>query len=120
DGYKAMPLPVLAVFSGVLSKVAVYGFLQVAIPLLPEGTADLRWIVMVLAVISILYASCVAFTTWNSRLVLAYSSVAQLGFITLGTLSLRPDGATGALLHSVNHAVAVFGAFLAVAILSAR
>lgn len=120
DGYRAMPLPILAVFSGVLSKVAVYGFLQVAIPLLPEGTADLRWIVLIVAVVSILYASTLAFTTFNARLVLAYSSVAQLGFITLGVMSLRPDGASGALLQSVNHGVAVFGAFLAVAILGAR
>lgn len=120
DGYRAMPLPVLAVFSGVLSKVAVYGFLQIALPILPEGTADLRWVVLILAVLSILYASSLAFTTFNARLVLAYSSVAQLGFITLGVMSLRPDGASGALLQSVNHGVAVFGAFLAVAILGRR
>jgi NADH-quinone oxidoreductase subunit M len=120
DGYRAMPLPVLAVFSGVLSKVAVYGFLQIALPILPEGTADLRWVVLILAVLSILYASTLAFTTFNARLVLAYSSVAQLGFITLGVMSLRPDGASGALLQSVNHGVAVFGAFLAVAILGRR
>ncbi|MDO9407222.1 NuoM family protein [Patulibacter sp.] len=120
DGYRAMPLPVLAVFSGVLSKVAVYGFLQIALPILPQGTADLRWVVLILAVLSILYASTLAFTTFNARLVLAYSSVAQLGFITLGVMSLRPDGASGALLQSVNHGVAVFGAFLAVAILGRR
>ncbi|MFA4927458.1 MAG: NADH-quinone oxidoreductase subunit M [Patulibacter sp.] len=120
DGYKAMPLPVLAVFSGVLSKVAAYGFLLIALPLLPEGVADLRWVVLIMAVISILYGSLIALTTTNARLVLAYSSVAQLGFITLGVFSLRTDGATGALLQSVNHGVAVFGAFLAVAILSQR
>ncbi len=120
DGYKAMPLPVLAVFSGILSKIAAFGFLLIALPLLPEGVADLRWIVLILAVISILYGSLIALTTTNARLVLAYSSVAQLGFITLGIFSLRTDGATGALLQSVNHGVAVFGAFLAVAILSQR
>lgn len=120
DGYKAMPLPVLAVFSGVLSKIAAYGFLLIALPLLPEGVADLRWIVLVIAVISILYGSLIALTTTNARLVLAYSSVAQLGFITLGIFALRTDGASGALLQSVNHGVAVFGAFLAVAILSQR
>lgn len=120
DGYKAMPLPILAVFSGVLSKIAAYGFLQIALPLLPHGVADLRWIVLVLAVIGILYASSIALTTTNARLVLGYSSIAQLGFITLGIFSLRTDGASGALLQSVNHGVAVFGAFLAVAILSNR
>lgn len=120
DGYKAMPLPVLAVFSGVLSKIAAYGFLLIALPLLPEGVADLRWVVLVIAVISILYGSLIALTTTNARLVLAYSSVAQLGFITLGIFALRTDGASGALLQSVNHGVAVFGAFLAVAILAQR
>lgn len=120
DGYKAMPLPVLAVFSGVLSKIAAFGFLLIALPLLPEGVADLRWIVLILAVISILYGSLIALTTTNARLVLAYSSVAQLGFITLGIFSLRADGASGALLQSINHGVAVFGAFLAVAILAQR
>jgi NADH-quinone oxidoreductase subunit M len=120
DGYKAMPLPVLAVFSGVLSKIAAYGFLVIALPLLPEGAVDLRWLVLIIAVISILYGSLIALTTTNARLVLAYSSVAQLGFITLGIFSLRTDGASGALLQSVNHGVAVFGAFLAVSILAQR
>lgn len=120
DGYKAMPLPVLAVFSGVLSKIAAYGFLVIALPLLPEGAVDLRWFVLIIAVISILYGSLIALTTTNARLVLAYSSVAQLGFITLGIFSLRTDGASGALLQSVNHGVAVFGAFLAVSILAQR
>jgi NADH-quinone oxidoreductase subunit M len=120
DGYKAIPLPILAVFSGVLSKVAVYGFLQIALPLLPQGTADWRWLVLIVAVLSILYASSMALTTFNARLVLAYSSIAQLGFITLGVMSLRPDGASGSLLQSVNHGVAVFGAFLAVSIIGKR
>ncbi|WP_210494765.1 NADH-quinone oxidoreductase subunit M [Patulibacter sp. SYSU D01012] len=120
DGYRAMPLPILAVFSGVLSKIAAYGFLQIAVPLLPQGTADLRWIVIVMALLSILYASSIALTTTNARLVLAYSSIAQLGFITLGLMSLRTEGASGAIFQSINHGVAVFGAFLAVAILSAR
>lgn len=120
DGYKAMPLPVLAVFSGVLSKVAIYGFLRVALPLLPQGAADLRWVVLIIAVLSILYASSIALTTTDARLVLAFSSVAQLGFITLGVFSFRTDGASGALLQSVNHGLVVLPAFLAVGVLSAR
>ncbi|MCK9250281.1 MAG: NADH-quinone oxidoreductase subunit M [Solirubrobacteraceae bacterium] len=120
DGYKSMSLPVLAVFSGVLSKVAAYGFIALALPLLPEGVVDLRLVVLVVAVISILYASVVAFTTTDIRLVLAYSSIAQLGFITIGALTLREDGAAGAILHSVNHGLVTLPAMLVVAILAAR
>jgi len=120
EGYKALPLPVLAVFSGVLSKVAVYGFLRVALPLLPHGAADLRWVVLIVAVLSILYASSIALTTVDARLVLGFSSIAQLGFITLGVFSFRTDGASGAILQSVNHGLVVLPAFLAVGILSAR
>ena len=84
DAYRAMPLPALAVFSGVVSKVAAYGFLKIALPLFPAAVADFQTVVLVLAVLSILYGSVMAFTQTNARLILGYSSMAQLGFITLG------------------------------------
>lgn len=120
DGYRAMPLPVLAVFSGVLSKVAAYGFLKVCLPLLPEASRHFQTLVLLIALASILYGSAMAFTTTETRLVLGYSSVAQLGFIVLGIFSLRPEGAQGALLQAVNHGLVVVPAFLIVALLAAR
>ena len=86
DAYRAMPLPVLAVFSGVLSKVAAYGFLRIALPLFPDAAHDFQEILLVVALLSILYGSAMAFTQTNARLILGYSSMAQLGFITLGDL----------------------------------
>jgi NADH-quinone oxidoreductase subunit M len=62
----------------------------------------------------------VAFTTTNTRLVLGYSSVAQLGFILLGIFSLRPEGAQGAVLQAVNHGLVVAPAFFIVALLAVR
>ena len=88
DGYRNMPLPVLAVFSAVLSKVAAYGFLRVVTPLLPDATADFQMLMLLIALASILYGSVMAFTTTETRLILGYSSVAQLGFITLGVFAL--------------------------------
>jgi NADH-quinone oxidoreductase subunit M len=61
-----------------------------------------------------------AFTQTNVRLVAGYSSVAQLGFITLGVFSLRPDGADGAVLQMVNHGLAVAAIFVVIAILYER
>jgi len=121
DGYRSMPLPALAVFSGVLSKVAAYGFLRVALPIFPDATEDFQTVVMLLALASILYGSAQAFTQTNARLVLGYSSVAQLGFITLGIFALgEAAGAQGALLQMVNHGLVVAPLFFIVALLVER
>jgi NADH-quinone oxidoreductase subunit M len=120
DGYRNMPLPVLAVFSAVLSKVAAYGFLRVVIPLFPDASAHFQDLMLVLALGSILYGSAMAFTTSETRLVLGYSSIAQLGFITLGIFALNGDGAQGAILQAVNHGLVVAPAFVIVAYLAER
>ena len=120
DGYRAMPLPVLAVFSGVLSKVAAYGFLRVCLPLFPDASEDFQMLLLLIALASILYGSAMAFTTTEMRLILGYSSVAQLGFITLGVFALNEQGAQGALLQAFNHGLVVAPAFFIVALLAAR
>jgi NADH-quinone oxidoreductase subunit M len=70
DGYRAMPLPVLAVFSGVLSKVAAYGFLRICLPLFPDAVQEFQTLMLIIALVSIVYASAIAFTTTETRLVL--------------------------------------------------
>ncbi len=95
DGYRAMPTPAVAVFSGVLSKVAAYGFLRIVLPLFPAATVHFQMLMLLIALVSILWGTAVAFTTVEARLVVAYSSVAQLGFIVLGIFSLRPAGRPG-------------------------
>ena len=120
DGYKAMPLPVLAVFSGILSKVAAYGFLRVVLPVYPDASAHFQELMLLISLASILYGSVLAFTTPDARLILGYSSVAQLGFITLGIFSLQDTGAQGALLQAANHGLVVAPAFFILALLAAR
>jgi NADH-quinone oxidoreductase subunit M len=120
DGYRAMPTPAVAVFSGILSKVAAYGFLRIVLPLFPAATVHFQTLMLLICLVSIVWATAVAFTTTNARLVVAYSSVAQLGFITLGIFALRPQGAQGALLQMVNHALVTVPLFFIVAALAAR
>ena len=69
---------------------------------------------------SIIYGSAMAFTQTNARLVIGYSSVAQLGFITLGIFALNPQGAQGALLQMVNHGLVVAPIFFIIALLAQR
>ncbi len=120
DGYRAMPTPALAAFSGVLSKVAAYGFLRIVLPLFPHASAHFQTLLLLIALASILYGSASAFTTTHARLVVAYSSMAQLGFITLGVFALRPEGAQGALLQMVNHGLVTAALFFIIALLAAR
>jgi len=120
DGYRAMPIPVLAVFSGVLSKVGAYGFMRIVLPTFPDASAHFQELMLILAVVSILYGSAMAFTTTNARLVVGYSSVAQLGFITLGIFALNDQGAQGALLQMINHGLVVIPLFLIIGVLAQR
>jgi len=120
DAYRAAPLPVLAVFSGVLAKVGAYGFLRVVLPLFPAATVQFQTVVLLIALASILYGSVMAFTQTDVRLIGGYSSVAQLGFITAGIFALRADGADGAVLQMVNHGLVVAPLFIIVAILAER
>jgi NADH-quinone oxidoreductase subunit M len=120
DAYRAAPLPVLVVFSGVLAKVGAYGFLRIVLPLFPDATIEFQEVVLVIALASILYGSVMAFTQTNMRLIAGYSSVAQLGFITAGIFALRADGSDGAILQMVNHGLVVAPLFIIIAILVER
>ena len=120
DGYKAMPIPAVAVFSGVVSKVAAYGFLRIVLPLFPYASAHFQMLMLLIALVSIIWGTLVAFTTPDARMVVAYSSVAQLSFITLGIFSLRPTGGQGALLQMLNHGLVTAPLFFIVAAAAAR
>ena len=120
DGYKAMPIPAVVVFSGVLSKVAAYGFLRIVLPLFPYASVHYQTVMLLIALASILWGTSLAFTTPDARLVVAYSSVAQLGFITLGIFSLRSQGGQGAILQMVNHGLVTAPLFFIVAAVALR
>jgi NADH-quinone oxidoreductase subunit M len=120
DGYRAMPIEVLMVFSGVLSKVGAYGFLAIVLPLYPQAAVHFQLLMLLIALASILYGSVMAFTQTDVRLIAGFSSVAQLGFITLGIFALNPQGAQGALLQMVNHGLVVAPLFFIIALLAQR
>jgi NADH-quinone oxidoreductase subunit M len=120
DAYRAAPTPVLAVLSGVLSKVGAYGFLRIALPLFPYASVHYQELLLCVALASILYGSVMAFTQTSATLVVGYSSVAQLGFITLGIFALRDEGTQGAILQMVNHGLVVASLFFIISLLAAR
>jgi NADH-quinone oxidoreductase subunit M len=120
ETYRASPIVTIALLSGVLSKVGVYGFLRIVLPVMPEGSQHWQELFIVMAVFSILYGSVLAFSQDNVRLVIAYSSIAQLGFIVLGIFAFDPKGAQGAVLQMLNHGLVVVPLFLIIGVIAAR
>ncbi|MFL6038236.1 MAG: NuoM family protein, partial [Gaiellaceae bacterium] len=102
------------------SKVGVYGFLRIVLPILPDASIHFQDVMLAFAVVSILYGSVLAFAQDETRLVVGYSSIAQLGFILLGIFSLDDKGAQGAVMQMVNHGLVAAGLFFAIAALARR
>jgi NADH-quinone oxidoreductase subunit M len=103
DAYRESPAEVSAVLSGVVSKAAAFGFLRICFSLFPAGVHDFRTPILILAAIGLVYGSLLAFRAPDIRGVIAYSSLAQLGLITLGLFATNDLGIDGAVLQMVNH-----------------
>jgi NADH-quinone oxidoreductase subunit M len=104
----------------VLSKVGAYGFLAIVLPLYPRAAAHFQTLMLLIGLCSIIYGSLLAFSQSDARLIAGYSSVAQMGFITLGIFALNPHGAQGALLQMLNHGLVVAPLLFIVALLAQR
>lgn len=120
DTYRAAPLAVLIPLSAVVAKLGAYGFLRVVLPQLPDAVAAFDDVMLVLAVVGIIYGSVMAFTQDEARLVVGFSSVAQIGFVALGIFALDAKGAEGAMLQMLNHGIVVVGLFLVIGYLGER
>lgn len=116
--YTSAPLVVTALLSAVMSKAGAYGLLRIAVPLFPVGAERLALAVGILAVCSIVYGSLMAWRAQTMRMLVAYSSLAHLGFIVLGIMSFTSIGAEGAVLQMVNHGVVTAAAFAVVGIIA--
>src|SRR5215218_7337430 len=112
DAYRESSPEVAAVLSGVVSKAAAYGFLRIALDKFPEPVGDFRDLILVLAAVSLVYGSLLAFRAPDLRGIVAYSSLAQLGLVTLGLFAGNDAGLNGAVLQMVNHGLVSAALFL--------
>ena len=103
---------VAAVLSGVVSKAAVFGFVMIVLPRFPEPVDEDRTLILVLAAAGLVYGSLLAFRQADLRGIIAYSSLGQMGLITLGIFSNNIVGGSGAILHSVTHGLVSAALFL--------
>jgi len=120
DAHVASPTGGSVILAGVLLKMGTYGFVRFCLPLFPDATKlAVPWIA-ILAIIGILYGALVALVQKDLKSLVAYSSVAHLGFVMLGVFALSTQGIAGATLQMVNHGLSTGALFLMVGMLYNR
>jgi len=112
DAYAEAPTAGSMVLSGVLAKLGTYGIIRFDLNLFPQASRTLAPLLLTLAVIGILYGAIVACAQRDLKRLVAYSSLAQIGFIALGTFAFTTEGLTGGVLLMVNHGLITAALFL--------
>ncbi len=112
DAHVQAPTAGSVILAGVLLKMGTYGFLRFNLPLFPDATHLYTPLLAVLAIIGILYGALVALVQKDVKSLVAYSSIAHLGFVMLGIVSLTAQGVSGAVLQGVNHGLSTGALFL--------
>jgi NADH-quinone oxidoreductase subunit M len=108
------------ILAGVLLKMGAYGYLRFALPLFPAAVPVFAPWLSILALIGIIYGALVALAQEDVKSLVAYSSVAHMGFIVLGSFALTPQAVSGAVLQMVNHGLSTGALFLLVGVLYER
>jgi len=120
DAHVEAPTAGSVLLAGVLLKLGAYGFLRFSLTLFPQAAVDLAPLLLTLATIGIIYGAVVAAVQRDLKKLVAYSSVAHLGFVVLGTFALTAPGIQGGLFTMVSHGLTTGALFLLVGILYDR
>src|SRR5438874_869049 len=120
DAHTEAPTAGSVILAGVLLKLGTYGFLRFGLYLFPKVAHDFAPILLTLGVIGIVYGAIVATVQRDLKRLVAYSSVAHLGFIILGTFALTTQGVQGGLLQMINHGLSTGALFLLVGMVYER
>jgi NADH-quinone oxidoreductase subunit M len=120
DAHVEAPTGGSVILAGVLLKMGTYGFVRFALPLFPLAAAEWTPVIFTLALVGILYGALVAMVQQDVKKLVAYSSVAHMGFVMLGLFAFNVEGLEGSVLQMVNHGVSTGGLFLLVGMLYER
>jgi len=120
DAHTQAPTAGSVILAGVLLKMGTYGLLRFGVYLFPEASVWARPVMYTLAVIGIIYGAIAATMQKDLKRLVAYSSVAHLGFIVLGTFALTDQALTGGVMQMVNHGVSTGALFLLVGMIYER
>lgn len=120
DAHVQAPTAGSVILAGVLLKMGAYGFLRFSLPMLPEASIHYAPLIYTLSIIAIIYTSLIALMQEDMKKLIAYSSVAHMGFVTLGIFSFNQQGIEGALLQMISHGIVSGALFLCVGVVYDR
>jgi len=120
DAHVEAPTAGSVILAAILLKMGGYGFIRFSLPMFPDASLDFAPLVYALSVIAIVYTSLVALVQEDIKKLIAYSSVAHMGFVTMGLFTLTPQGVQGALFLMISHGLVSGALFLCVGVIYDR
>jgi NADH-quinone oxidoreductase subunit M len=120
DAHVEAPTAGSVILAGVLLKMGGYGFIRFSLPMFPDASATFAPLVYTLSVVAIIYTSLVALAQEDMKKLIAYSSVAHMGFVTIGIFTVTPEGLQGAMIQMLSHGVVSAALFLCVGVIYDR
>ncbi len=120
DAHVEAPTAGSVILAGVLLKMGAYGFLRFSVPMLPLASAEFAPLIYALSVIAVIYTSAVALAQTDMKKLIAYSSVAHMGVVTIGIFTFNVQGIAGALFQMLSHGVVSAALFLCVGVVYDR
>ncbi len=120
DAHVEAPTAGSMILAGVLLKMGGYGFLRFSLPMFPDASISFAPLIFVLSIIAIIYTSLVALAQQDMKKLIAYSSVAHMGFVTVGIFSLNAQGIAGAMFQMISHGLISAALFFGVGVVYDR
>ena len=120
DAHVEAPTAGSVILAGILLKMGAYGFLRFSLPMLPVASDFFTPLVYTLSIIAIVYTSLVALAQEDMKKLIAYSSVAHMGFVTIGIFTAKTQGVEGAMVQMLSHGVISAALFLCVGVVYDR
>ncbi|MGQ0709856.1 MAG: NADH-quinone oxidoreductase subunit M [Rhodoferax sp.] len=109
-----------AVLAAIMLKLGAYGFLRFSMPIAPDASREYAWFIIALSLIAVVYVGLVAMVQQDMKKLVAYSSVAHMGFVTLGFFIFNPLGVSGGLVQMIAHGFVSAAMFLCIGVLYDR
>ncbi len=120
DAHVEAPTAGSVILAGVLLKMGGYGFLRFSVPMLPYASQQFAPLMFALGVIAVIYTSLVAIAQTDMKKLIAYSSVAHMGVVVIGTFTFNMQGIEGAMLQMLSHGIVSAALFLCVGVIYDR
>jgi NADH-quinone oxidoreductase subunit M len=120
DAHVEAPTAGSVILAAILLKMGGYGFLRFSLPMFPLASADLAPLVFTLSVVAIIYTSLVAMMQEDMKKLIAYSSVAHMGFVTMGLFAMTTQGVQGGIFQMLSHGIVSGALFLCVGVVYDR